>query len=235
VTEREKSITGIWGAIKTYPVLIRFNEICCDEHIEDEECDEMKKKYSPPGVNSECDCFVENLKVDAIGDKMTDKGFPTVMITFYLPKVNRFGILPYLPHVLYGGVELTTSIKLERSLIIEIARFYHVHYHIYNYTIFVRSPREIPEPVTIEKPYYEIKGWVHQKKGITTFSTPEIIDIETPDKGRLSYVVLVPEYDVIINVEPNGTAKVVIWDSRYYGPECIRSLVKDLRRKILMS
>ena len=61
----------------------------------------------------------------------------------------------------------------------------------------------------------------------------DIIDIETPDKGRLSYVVLVPEYDVIINVEPNGTAKVVIWDSRYYGPECIGSLVKDLRRKIL--
>jgi hypothetical protein len=235
MTERDKSITEIWGTIKTYPVLIQFNEICCGEHIEDEKvCGEMEKEYSlPPGVDTKCDCFVENLKVDAVGDKMADKGFPTVKVTFYLPKVNRFGILPYLPHVLYGGVELTTSIKLERSLIIEIARFYHIYYHIYNYKIFVHSPREIPEPVTIEKPYYEIKGWVEQKKGITTFSTPEIIDIETPDKGRLSYAVLVPEYDVIINVEPNGTAEVVILDSRYYGPECIEPLVKNLRRKIL--
>jgi len=223
----EKTI--IKETIKTYPVLIQFKEICYGEHIEDEVCDEMEKKYSPPlGVDSECDCFVENLKVNAIGDKMADKGFPNVEITFRLPSVSVFEINTYS---FRSYTWLHPTIETEKPLIIEIIRQHRIYKYVY--AIYAYPPPEIPEPVIIERPHYEVKGWVEQKKDARTYSTPEIIDIEIPDKGRLSYVVLVPDYDVIIDVEPNGTAEVVIWDSSNYGPVCIEPLVKDLRRKIL--
>ncbi|MDT7970820.1 MAG: hypothetical protein RQ842_09635 [Vulcanisaeta sp.] len=226
--EGEKSI--IKEAIKTYPVLIQFNEICCGEHVEDEKvCDEMEKKYSPPpGVDTKCDCFVENLKVDAIGDKMADKGFPNVEITFRLPSVRGFEIDT---RSFESYTWLLPTIEVEKPLIIEIIRQYRIYKYVY--AIYAHPPPEIPEPVIIERPHYEVKGWVEQKKGARVYSTPEIIDIEKPDKGRLSYVVLVPDYDVIIDVEPNGDTGVVIWDSSNYGPVCIEPLVRDLRRKII--
>jgi hypothetical protein len=222
--------TVIKEAIKTYPVLIQFNEICCGEHVEDEKvCDEMEKKYSPPpGVDTKCDCFVENLKVDVVGDKMADKGFPNVKITFRLPSVSIFEINTYS---FESYTWLHPTIEVEKPLIIDIIREYRIYKYVY--AINAYPPPEIPEPVIIKKPYYEIKGWVEQKKGARTYSTPEIINIETPDKGRLSYVVLVPDYDVIIDVDSNGVAEVTIWDSSNYGPVCIKPLVRDLRRKIL--
>jgi hypothetical protein len=236
MTERDKSITGIWGTIKTYPVLIQFKEICCGEHIEDEKvCDEMKKKYSPPpGVDSECDCFVENLKIDAIGDKMTDKGFPSVRITFYLPKVRIFKVYPYVSEDLYGWYGFNIGIDLEKPLMIRITRNYNAYMHRYGYNFNVLPPQEKSKQVIIEKPRYIIRGWVDQKKDTLMCSTPEIIDIEPPDKGRLSYVVLIPEYDVVINVEPDGVANVIIVSSTLHPLEstCIFPLLEDLSRKI---
>jgi hypothetical protein len=219
----------IRNAVKSYPVLIQFKEICCGEHIEDKECDEMGKRYSPPpGVDPECDCFVESLKADAVGDKMADKGFPNVEITFRLPSVSIFEINT---RSFESNAWLHPTIEVEKPLIIEIIREYRIYKYVY--AIYAHPPPEIPEPVIIERPHYEVKGWVEQKKGDRTYSTPEIINIETPNKGRLSYVVLVPGYDVIIDVEPNGVAEVTIWDSSNYGPVCIEPLVRDLRRKIL--
>jgi len=222
----EKAV--IKETIETYPVLIQFKEICCGEDIEDKECDEMEKKYSPPpGVDSKCDCFVENLKVDAIGDKMLEKDYPNVEIIFRLPRTRiiNIGTNPYSSRSsLFAaiGTEIPLEVKITRQL------------HIYQYFYSI----EILQPVQtiIERPHYEVKGWIEERKGndkIITFSAPEVISIEPPNKGRVSYVVLVPEYDVIIDVEPNGDTGVVIWDSYHYGPVCIEPLVRDLRRKIL--
>jgi len=223
----EKAV--IKETIETYPVLIQFKEICCGEDIEDKECDEMEKKYSPPpGVDSKCDCFVENLKVDAIGDKMLEKDYLNIEITFRLPLVRGFEIDT---RSFESYTWLHPTIEVEKPLIIDIIREYRIYKYVY--AIYAHPPPEIPEPVIIKRPHYEVKGWVEQKKGAWTFSTPETIDIESPDKGRLFYVVLVPDYDVIIDVETNGTAEVEIWDSNNYGPVCIEPLVKDLRRKIL--
>jgi len=236
MTGGDKPTTGIWGAIKTYPVLIQLKEICCGEHIEDEKvCDEMGKRYSPPpGVDSECDCFVENLKVDAIGDKVTDKGFPNVRITFYLPKVRIFRIYPHASEDLYGWYNFFIGIDLEKPLMIRITRYYNAYMHRYGYGFDVLPPQEKSRQVMIEKPRYIIRGWIDQKKDTVTCSTPEIIDIEPPDKGRLSYVVLIPEYDVVINVEPDGVANVIIGSSTLHPLEatCILPLLEDLSRKI---
>jgi len=227
MTERGKSIIG--GAIKTYPVLIQFNEICCGEDVEDEKvCDEMGKKYSPPpGVDTKCDCFVESLKVDAVGDKMLGKDFPNVEIIFRLPRTRYINIdtRPYSSHS-----SLFTGIDAEIPLEVKITR--QLHIYRYYYSIEVLQPVQ----TIIERPHYEVKGWIEERKGsdkIITFTAPEVISIEPPNKGHISYVVLVPEYDVIIDIEPSGTADVGIWDSYHYGPVCIEPLVKDLRRKIL--
>ena len=160
MTEGNRPITGIWDVIKTYPVLIQFNEICCYEHIKDEKvCDEMGKRYSlPPGVDSECDCFVENLKVDAIGDKMTDKGFPNVRITFYLPKVRIFKIYPHASEDLYGWYNFFIDIDLEKPLMIRITRYYNAHMRRYAYGFDVLPPQEKSKQVIIEKPRYIIRG-----------------------------------------------------------------------------
>jgi hypothetical protein len=220
--------TVIKEAIKTYPVLIQFKEICCGDDIEDEVCDEMEKKYSPPsGVDTECDCFVENLKVDAIGDKMLEKDFLNVEIIFRLPRVRTINIdtNPYSSHS-----SLFTAIGAEIPLEVKIAR----QLHIYRYFYSIETLQ--PVQTIIERPHYEVKGWIEERKGsdkIITFTTPEVISIEPPNKGHVFYVVLVPEYDVIIDVEPNGDTGVVIWDSSHYGPVCIEPLVKELRRKIL--
>ena len=236
MTERDKSITRIWDTIKTYPVLIQFNEICCGEHIEDDKvCDEIEKKYSPPpGVDSKCDCFVENLKIDAIGDKMTDKGFPNVGIAFYLPKVRIFRIYPYVSEDLYAWYGFSIDIELETPLMIRITRNYNAYLRRYGYLFNAFPPPEKSKQVIIKKPRYMIQGWIEQKKDTLTRSTPEIIDIEPPDKGRLSYVVLIPEYDVVINVEPDGVANVIIGSSTLHPLEstCILSLLEDLSRKI---
>jgi hypothetical protein len=237
MSERDKSISGIWGAIKTYPVLIQFEEICCGDDIEDDKvCDEMKKKYSPPpGVDSECDCFVKSLKVDAIGDKMTDKGFLNVGIAFYLPKVRIFRIYPYASEDLYGWHGFSIGIELEKPLIIRITRNYNAYLRRYGYLFDVFPPPEKSKQVIIKKPRYMIQGWIKQKKDTLTQSTPEIIDIEPPNKGRLSYVVLIPEYDVIINVDPDGVASVIIGSSTFHPLEstCILPLLEVLSRKIL--
>jgi hypothetical protein len=229
MSERDKSISGIWGAIKTYPVLIQFEEICCGDDIEDDKvCDEMEKKYSPPpGVDTKCDCFVENLKVDAIGDKITDKGFLNVEIIFRLPKVRYINIDIYPSN---SRTSVFTGIDSETPFEVQIIRQLHVYR--YYYSIDIRQAIR----AVIEKPHYEIRGWIEQGKGINetkTYTAPEVVSIEPPSKGHVSYVVLVPEYDVIIDVESNGIADVVIWDSYHYGPVCIEPLVKDLRRKIL--
>ncbi len=218
----------IRNAVKSYPVLIQFKEVCCGE--DEETC----KEGSPlPGVDPNCDCNIEDLRVDAVGDRMAEKGFPNVEIAFYLPKVGAFSIDTRSSTSLFG------SIDSEKPYEVAITRFSHVYTHLYSITIHSLANHplvEVPMPVIIEKPHYEVKGWVKRGKGVNwtvDFSTPEVVSIEPPNKGHVSYVVLVPRYDVIIDVEPNGVAKVTIWDSSNYGPVCIEPLVRDLRHKIL--